>query len=180
MRVAHADKTDAELLATAHNDPEAFGELVSRHQSFVFGAALRVVRDPNRAQDIAQEAFLRAYRAADQYRGESEVRGWLYSIARNLALNAITRNREQPHDLVIDITDHSSPESELMRAHDISIVREAVGSLPEAMRGPLVLREYGDMSYEEIAERLDLPVNTVRTRIFRARKALERRLEVSQ
>ena len=181
MRViTHAEMSDGELLAASHDDPDAFGELVSRHQAFVFGAALRVVRDPNRAQDIAQEAFLRAFRSAHQFRGESEVRGWLYSIARNLALNMVTRSREQPHDLVIDITDHASPESEIMRGHDIRAVRQAVDSLPEAMRDPLVLREYGDLTYEEIAVKLGIPLNTVRTRIFRAKKALERLLEVSR
>jgi RNA polymerase sigma-70 factor (ECF subfamily) len=181
MRVAaRAEMSDSELLAASQSDPDAFGELVSRHQAFVFGAAFRVVRDPNRAQDIAQEAFLRAFRSASQFRGESEVRGWLYSIARNLALNAVTRSREQPHDLVIDITDHSSPETEIMRGHDIGTVRRAVESLPEAMRSPLVLRVYGDLTYEEISEKLGIPLNTVRTRIFRAKKALERLLEVSQ
>jgi RNA polymerase sigma-70 factor (ECF subfamily) len=108
------------------------------------------------------------------------VRGWLYSIARNLALNMVTRSREQPHDLVIDITDHTSPESETMRGHDILSVRQAIDSLPDAMRHPLVLREYRDLTYEEIAVELGIPLNTVRTRIFRAKKALERLLEVSQ
>lgn len=171
------EATDPELLELAGRDPRAFGEIVRRHQAFVYGAALRVVRDPIRAEDIAQEAFLRAFRAIDQFRGESDVRGWLYRIARNLALNTVTRGREIPRSEVETPPTNRSPESEFLRRHSIDLVREAIVDLPSAIREPLILREYEDLSYEDIATRLGIPLNTVRTRIFRAKKALERALE---
>ncbi len=173
------DASDAHLVAISANDPRAFGELVRRHQAFVYGAALRVVRNPTRAEDIAQEAFLRAFRALDQFRGEADVRGWLYRIARNVALNSVTRSREVPRAEIDTPPTDRNPESEYLRRHSIDLVREAITELPRAMREPLILREYEDLSYEDIADRLDIPLNTVRTRIFRAKRALERALEHS-
>ena len=114
--------------------------------------------------------------AAD-YRGDGPVRAWLYRIARNLAINAVTRAREFPSNEAHDLPVDRSPEWHLLRAADIAEVRKAIAALPEALRIPLIEREYHDRPYEEIADQLDLPLNTVRTRIHRARKALEAALE---
>lgn len=168
---------DAELLRRAASDPACFGELVSRHQAFVFGAAFRVTKDRSLAEDIAQDAFLKAFRVADSYRGEGPVRGWLYRIAQNLALNAVTRSRETPSDDIDEMAFHRTPEWEVLRDAEIGRVRAAIEALPLPLRSPLVLREYHDDTYEEIAEKLDIPINTVRTRIHRARKALEESLK---
>lgn len=170
---------DADLLERASSDDRAFAVLVERHQAFVFGAAFRVTHDHALAEDIAQEAFLRAFRTTAAYRGEGSVRGWLYRIARNLAINAVTRRREIPAAEPVEVPSDRTPEWHLLRTAAIEEVREAIGELPAPLRRCLVMREYDECSYEEISERLDLPLNTVRTRIHRARKALEERLRRS-
>ncbi|MBT8164517.1 MAG: sigma-70 family RNA polymerase sigma factor [Acidimicrobiia bacterium] len=167
---------DFELVAAAAaGELEAFGELVRRHQDFVYGAVLRVVRNPTLAEDISQDCFLRAYRALPDFRGDSQVRSWLYRIAHNLALNAVTRRREYPTETMPETVasleagpEGSAEASDLARA-----MGEAIDQLPDDLKQPLVLREYEHLSYEDIAGRLDLPLNTVRTRIFRARRALQ-------
>lgn len=164
---------DAELLQRSADDPACFGELVSRHQAFVFGGAFRVTKDRALSEDIAQEAFLKAFRVSETYRGEGPVRGWLYRIAQNLALNAVTRSRELPSESIDDTAIHATPEWHVLRNAEIDRVRTAIESLPAALRLPLVLREYRDETYENIAQKMDIPINTVRTRIHRARKALE-------
>jgi RNA polymerase sigma-70 factor (ECF subfamily) len=170
------DHDDTELVASASDgDLEAFGELIRRHQDFVYGAVLRVVKNPTLAEDITQDCFLRAYRALPDFRGDSQVRSWLYRIAHNLALNAVTRRREFPTDTMPETMaslgsgpSHSAEMSELARA-----MEAAIESLPEDLRAPLVLREMEHLPYDAIADELDLPLNTVRTRIFRARRALQ-------
>ena len=93
-------RTDAELLQAAGEDLDAFAVIVRRHQDFVFGAVLRVVREPALAEDVAQEAFYRAYKSRAGFRGDTQVRSWLYRIATNLALNAVTRRREYPQETI--------------------------------------------------------------------------------
>ena len=95
---------DFELVAAATaGELEAFGELIRRHQDFVYGSVLRVVKNPTLAEDISQDCFLRAYRALPDFRGDSQVRSWLYRIAHNLAINAVTRRREYPTDIMPEI-----------------------------------------------------------------------------
>jgi RNA polymerase sigma-70 factor (ECF subfamily) len=168
---------DAELVALCGSDVRAFGELVRRHQDFVYGAALRVVKNPTIAEDLAQEAFVRAYRGLPEFRYESQLRSWLYRIVTNLALNAVTRKREYAHD---DVPERSAAPSAERSAHDSLLADEmhnAIGDLPEELRRCLVLREYEGMSYQEIADATGLPLNTVRTRILRARRSLRSSLE---
>lgn len=170
---------DYELAAAAAaGELAAFGELVRRHQDFVYGAVLRVVKNTTLAEDLTQECFLRAYRALPTFRGDSKVRSWLYRIGTNLALNSVTRAREVPTDILGEVLPastgpaHEAELSELARA-----MRSAIDDLPDDLREPLVLREIQHLSYEEIANRLGLPLNTVRTRIFRARRALRGQME---
>ena len=167
---------DYELAAAAADgELEAFGELVRRHQNFVYGAVLRVVKNPTMAEDISQDCFLRAYRALPEFRGESQVRSWLYRIATNLALNAVTRRREYPTEIIPEGQSglDSGPERHAERQELAEALGEAIKQLPDDLQKPLVLREMQHMSYEDIANELDLPLNTVRTRIFRARRALQ-------
>ncbi len=166
-----------ELVAAVESDLEAFGELIRRHQDFVYGAALRVVRNPVLAQDVAQDAFIRAYRALPDFRGQAAVRSWLYRIATNLALNAVQRRREYPAESLPEGEVAGGPEREAVRGDMADHLRAAIEELPEDLRHPLVLREYGYHSYQEIADELDLPLNTVRTRILRARRALRAAME---
>ncbi len=175
--VALESMSDLELARAAVDQLDAFGELVRRHQDFVFGAVLRVVKNRALAEDVAQEAFIRAFRALESFRGDAQVRSWLYRIATNLALNAVTRQREYASDNMperpVSFGPATEHETEEMRKH----MREAIESLSEDLRGPLVLREYHDMSYQEIADATGLPLNTVRTRILRARRALREKME---
>jgi RNA polymerase sigma-70 factor (ECF subfamily) len=168
---------DVELVALCGSDVRAFGELVRRHQDFVYGAALRVVRDPTIAEDLAQEAFLRAYRGLPDFRYDSQLRSWLYRIVTNLALNAVTRKREYAHD---GVPLQSAAPSAEHSAHDSLLadhMHAAIAELPEDLRRCLVLREYEGMSYQQIADATGLPLNTVRTRILRARRALRLSME---
>ena len=138
---------------------------------------MRVVRNPVLAEDIAQEAFVRAYRALPDFRGQAQVRSWLYRIATNLALNAVSRRREYPQDTLPDVAVVRSPE----RDAELALMREdlaaAIEDLPPDLREALVLREFEGLSYQEIADRTGLPLNTVRTRILRARRALRGDME---
>ena len=176
-RPEYASWSDLELVDAVETDLEAFGELIRRHQDFVFGAAMRIVRNPVLAQDVAQDAFVRAYKALPDFRGQAAVRSWLYRIATNLALNAVQRRKEYPADSMPEATSDVGPEHETMRDEMASHLRSAIEELPQDLKEPLVMREYGCLSYQEIAEQLDLPLNTVRTRILRARRALRAPME---
>lgn len=172
--------TDVELVAAVESDLEAFGELIRRHQDFVYGAALRVVRNPVLAQDVAQDAFVRAYKALPDFRGQAAVRSWLYRIATNLALNAVQRRREYPADTLPEAVTASGPERDAVRGAMAAHLRAAIDELPDDLRVPLVMREYGGLAYQDIADDLDIPLNTVRTRILRARRALRDAMEAWQ
>lgn len=173
----YREMTDVELVAAVEADLEAFGELIRRHQDFVYGAALRVVRNPVLAQDVAQDAFVRAYKALPDFRGQAAVRSWLYRIATNLALNAVQRRKEYPADSLPETPAASGPEKDALRQQMAADLRAAIDELPDDLKHPLVMREYGGLSYQEIADDLDLPLNTVRTRILRARRALRTAME---
>jgi len=168
---------DADLVEMAAGDLDAFGELVRRHQDFVYGAALRVVRNPVLAEDVAQEAFVRAYKALPDFRGQAQVRSWLYRIATNLALNAVSRRREYPQDSMPEVATQRGPERETELALMRDDLESAIAELSPDLREALVLREFDGLSYQEIAKRLDLPLNTVRTRILRARRGLRSEME---
>ncbi len=169
--------TDVELVAAVEFDLEAFGELIRRHQDFVYGAALRVVRNPVLAQDVAQDAFVRAYKALPDFRGQAAVRSWLYRIATNLALNAVQRRKEYPAEELPEAATSKGPERETILGAMAAHMRAAIDELPDDLKRPLVLREYDSLSYQEISDTLDLPLNTVRTRILRARRALRAAME---
>lgn len=173
----HAALSDMELVELALTDLEAFGELVRRHQDFVYGAALRIVRNPVMAQDLAQEAFVRAHRALPGFRGQAQVRSWLYRIATNLALNAVSRRREYPTDSLPDRPARRDPATDTETSALRRELETAIGELPDKLKEPLVLREYEGLSYQDIADALELPINTVRTRILRGRRALRERME---
>lgn len=177
IQVDYAARSDMELVEECAGDLDAFGELIRRHQDFVYGAALRIVRNPVIAQDIAQEAFVRAHRALPGFRGQAQVRSWLYRIATNLALNAVQRQREYPTDTIPDRPAQGDPAADAVNRALREDLVEAIGELPDKLREPLVLREYDGLSYQEIATQLDLPLNTVRTRILRARRTLREKME---
>jgi RNA polymerase sigma-70 factor (ECF subfamily) len=149
----------------------------------------RFVSDPTEAEDVAQEAFIKAYRALASLLGESAFYTWLYRIAINTAKNALVSTRRPPVDIDLDLQDpeqydrhaklkeSDTPEGVLLTEEIREVVEKAMEQLPEDLRTAIVLRELEGLSYEEIAEAMDCPVGTVRSRIFRAREAIDKKLK---
>ena len=163
---------------------DAFEDLVRAHEKTVYNLALRMTGNPQDAEDMAQEAFLKAYRSLPDFRGESKFSVWLYRIVSNVCLDHLRRqNRRPASSLTVedeegeeqqwDVPDESqSPERLLEQKLTREAVRKGLAALPEDQRQILLLREIRGMSYEEIADTLDLEPGTVKSRIFRARKRL--------
>jgi RNA polymerase sigma-70 factor (ECF subfamily) len=180
---------DQELVARVQRgDKRAFDLLVKKYQHKVFSLISRLVRDPADIADVAQEAFIKAYRALPNFRGDSAFYTWLYRIAVNTAKNHLVAQGRRPPDSDIDageaeqyngadaLRDMGSPERMALRDELKQRVFESIHQLPEDLRSAITLREMEGMSYEEIAEVLDCPVGTVRSRIFRAREAIDRNI----
>jgi RNA polymerase sigma-70 factor (ECF subfamily) len=181
---------DAKLVERVQKgDKRAFDLLVIKYQHKIYALVSRLVNDHAEVQDVAQESFIKAYRALPNFRGESAFYTWLYRIAVNTAKNyLVSRNRRPPGtDVDVDdaaqfagdsgLRDIDSPEQQLQGEQMIKIVDKAIAALPEDLRTALSLREFDGLSYEEIAEVMQCPVGTVRSRIFRAREAIDKELE---
>jgi RNA polymerase sigma-70 factor (ECF subfamily) len=166
-------------------DQEAFGLLVSKYQRKLLRLVMRFVRDSAEAEDVTQEAFIKAYRALPGFRGESAFYTWLYRIGVNTAKNwLVARGRRMPTvseiatDDTTDISDggllrdEATPEQIMMSKQIGETVNAAMDALPEDLRTAIALREIEGLSYEEIAQVMDCPIGTVRSRIFRAREAI--------
>src|SRR5215475_5545664 len=185
------DTSDLSLVRRVQRgDKGAFDALVLKYQHKVVKLVMRYVRNPAEAEDIAQEAFIKAYRALPQFRGDSAFYTWLYRIAINTAKNAVVSRDRSPIDYNIDrkdaneesydmqgrMKDSETPEGLVLTDEIRTTVNAAIDALPEDLRTAIVLRELEGLSYEEIAAAMDCPVGTVRSRIFRAREAIDRRL----
>ena len=184
------DDSDQQLVERVQaGDKAAFDLLVRKYQHRVLKLVGRFVSDAAEAEDVAQEAFLKAYRALASSRGDSAFYTWLYRIAINTAKNALVSNRRRPVDFDLDLQDpeqydrHArlkegdTPEGVLLTEEIRNVVERAMEQLPEDLRTAIILRELEGLSYEEIAEAMDCPVGTVRSRIFRAREAIDRKLK---
>ncbi|MCS6946993.1 MAG: RNA polymerase sigma factor RpoE [Steroidobacteraceae bacterium] len=185
-----AEASDASLVRRVQRgDRSAFDLLVLKYQHKVVKLVLRYVRNQAEAEDIAQDAFIKAYRALPNFRGDSAFYTWLYRIAINTAKNAVgSRHRsEGPVDVPGDdgaegfdlqerLQDTATPEALAITDEIRDTVNAAIADLPEDLRTAIVLRELEGLSYEEIAAAMACPVGTVRSRIFRAREAIDRRL----
>ncbi len=170
-------------------DKGAFDLLVKRYQHKVIGLIGRYVQDQAEALDVAQETFIKAYKALDSFRGESAFYTWLYRIATNTAKNYLVTRSRRPPGTDVDIDDVlqaeseselreiETPENNLYRDELFSVMASTLEALPEELRVALTLRELEGMSYEEIAEVMDCPIGTVRSRIFRARDAIDKELK---
>lgn len=167
----------------------AFDLLVIKYQRKIMRLLARMIHEPAEIEDVAQETFIKAYRALPQFRGDSAFYTWLYRIAINTARNwqaasfrrpatvAVFENEDgETFDQIESLSDHSTPESVLASRQIAQTVTEAIEALPEDLRTAIVLREIEGMSYEDIASTMQCPIGTVRSRIFRAREAIAARL----
>jgi len=182
------DASDAQLVARAQaGDDRAFDLLIRKYQHKVVKLTARYV-NPSDAQDVAQEAFIKAYRALGGFKGDSAFYTWLYRISINTAKNHLVARSRRPASQDIDVVDaeafghtdrfseQDTPEALLESEEIRDAVIAAIRDLPEDLRTAIMLRELDGMSYEEIAQSMDCPVGTVRSRIFRARAAVEEKL----
>lgn len=170
-------------------DKSAFDLLVTKYQQRVLNVIGRYIRDPFEAQDVAQEAFIKAYRAIPKFRGDSAFYTWLYRIAINTAKNFLMSQGRRPPagdveaevaeqlDVGQRLQDRATPENYIQEQEILDNVRATIDTLPEDLRSAITLRELEGMSYEEIAEVMDCPIGTVRSRIFRAREAIDKQLK---
>ena len=185
----YSEQLDEDLvLRVQRGDKSAFDLLVIKYQHKIVQLVNRYIKDPSEAQDVAQEAFIKAYRALGNFRGDSAFYTWLYRIAINTAKNYLVSRSRRSSDYQVDIQDAEAlenapqlqgmetPERLLLNQEIVDTIKTAIDKLPEEMRTAIMLREFEGMSYEEIAEAMDCPVGTVRSRIFRAREAIDNKL----
>lgn len=181
---------DQELVRRVQKgDKKAFDLLVIKYQQRIAKLISRYVRDQDEVQDVAQEAFIKAYRALANFRGESAFYTWLYRIAINTAKNYLVAQGRRPPATDVDaeeaiyvdggirLSDGDTPELLVQRDQIERVIFETIDTLPEELRTAITLREMEGLSYEEIAVTMDCPVGTVRSRIFRAREAIEIKLK---
>jgi RNA polymerase sigma-70 factor (ECF subfamily) len=185
----YSEQLDEDLVRRVQRgDKSAFDFLVIKYQHKIIQLVNRYVKDPSEAQDVAQEAFIKAYRALGSFRGEATFYTWLYRIAINTAKNYLLSRARRNANYQVDIQEAEAlenapqlqgletPERLLLNQEIIDVISAAIDELPEEMRTAIILREFDGMSYEEIAEAMDCPVGTVRSRIFRAREAIDTKL----
>ncbi|MFC3717236.1 RNA polymerase sigma factor RpoE [Luteimonas soli] len=177
---------DQELVRRVQRgDSAAFDLLVRKYQHRIAALIGRYISDWSECQDVAQDTFIRAYRAIGNFRGDAQFYTWLHRIAVNTAKNHLVAHKRRPPTEDIDVSDAEqfdsgvrlrdtdTPDRELARQQMEQTVMRAVDALPEELRTAITLREVEGLSYEEIAQRMDCPIGTVRSRIFRAREAID-------
>ncbi|MFT4651319.1 MAG: RNA polymerase sigma-70 factor (ECF subfamily) [Porticoccaceae bacterium] len=180
------EATDQQLVVRVQKgDKRAFDLLVLKYQGRMHAIVGRFVRDTDEVSDVVQEAFIKAYRALPNFRGESQFYTWLYRIAVNTAKNYLVARSRRPPSSDIDVVDAEyydgsdylkdlgTPENNLFRDELGALIHKAISDLPEDLRTAVTLREFEGLSYDEIAEIMDCPVGTVRSRIFRARETID-------
>jgi RNA polymerase sigma-70 factor (ECF subfamily) len=185
----YSEQLDEDLvLRVQRGDKTAFDFLVIKYQHKIIQLVNRYVKDPSEAQDVAQESFIKAYRALGNFRGDSAFYTWLYRIAINTAKNYLVSRSRRSSDYEVDVQDAEAienapqlqgmetPERLLLNQEIVDTIKTAIEKLPEEMRTAIMMREFDGMSYEEIAEAMDCPVGTVRSRLFRAREAIDNKL----
>ena len=184
-----ASETDQKLVQRAQRgDLRAFDLLVLKYQGRISALVSRYLSDSGDVEDVTQEAFIKAYRALPRFRGDSQFYTWLYRIAINTAKNHLVSRARRPPDTDIDVNEGEfqesstsleetrNPENALATDELEHEIYAAIDALPEELKVAITLREFEGLSYEEIAEVMECPVGTVRSRIFRAREAIEKRI----
>ena len=185
-----AADTDRELVRRVQNgERQAFDILFVRYQHKIQGLVSRFLRDPEEIEDVVQESFLKAYRALPRFRGDSAFYTWLYRIAINTSKNFLEAKTRRPSAVDIDSKDaeamagadqlrnSENPENVLRRDELKAMIKIAIDELPNELRSAVTLREFDGLSYEQIAEVMECPVGTVRSRIFRARESIDQRIQ---
>lgn len=188
-----AEDTDQQLVdRVLGGDKNAFNLLVLRYQNRVAALVSRFVHDSQEVEDVCQEAFIKAYRALSLFRGDSAFYTWLYRIAVNTAKNYLVARSRRPPTTDLDyeeaelvettglLQDSENPESNLANAKLEKLIHEAIAELPEDLRTAFTLREFAGLSYEDITDIMNCPVGTVRSRIFRAREAIDKKIKEFQ
>jgi RNA polymerase sigma-70 factor (ECF subfamily) len=186
--MADQDVDNALVERVQKGDRRAFDLLVRKYQQKIIAVFSRYFNDWSECQDVAQESFIRAYRAMANFRGDSQFYTWMYKIAINTAKNYLVSQGRRPptDDIAIDdavlldggtrLKERATPERELLRQEIERTVFDTVEALPEDLKTAITLREVDGLSYEEIAEKMNCPIGTVRSRIFRARDAIDQKL----
>lgn len=184
-----ASDTDQQLVQRAQRgDLRAFDLLVLKYQGRIAALVSRYVSDAGEVEDVTQEAFIKAYRALGKFRGDSAFYTWLYRIAANAAKNhLVAKGRRPGADATIEdaegfdeggmLSESASPEALAMGGELAEVVESALNGLPDELKAALMLREFDGLSYDDIADVLGCPVGTVRSRIFRAREAVDQRVK---
>ena len=184
-----ASDTDQQLVQRAQRgDLRAFDLLVLKYQGRIAALVSRYVSDAGEVEDVTQEAFIKAYRALGKFRGDSAFYTWLYRIAANAAKNhLVAKGRRPGADATIEdaegfdeggmLSENASPEALAMGGELAEVVESALNALPDELKAALMLREFDGLSYDDIADVLGCPVGTVRSRIFRAREAVDQRVK---
>lgn len=167
----------------------AFDLLVIKYQNKIIQLAYRYVHDQDEAMDVAQEAFIKAYKAIGRFRGDSAFYTWIYRIAINTAKNHLVASGRRPprsdidaqeaeqYDSAAGLKEYATPERMLLKDEIKQTIASAIDGLPDDLRTAITLRELEGLSYEEIAEAMECPIGTVRSRIFRAREAIDGKLK---
>ncbi len=189
MAAQAAQDTDHALVKRVQKgDKRAFDLLVLKYQHKIISIISRYIKDSAEVYDVSQEAFIKAYRAIGNFRGDSAFYTWIYRIAINTAKNHLVSRGRRPPSSDVDVEDAeyyagsdqlkdvATPEGQLMRDELKAVVDKAIKDLPEDLRTAVTLREMEGLSYEEIADVMECPVGTVRSRIFRARESIERQM----
>jgi RNA polymerase sigma-70 factor (ECF subfamily) len=184
----YKDLADEQLVELASgDDPEAFGEIVRRWERKIFALCFGMLTREDEARDATQETFIAAYRNAARFRGEAKVSSWLHRIAVNQCLTVKRRAKSRAEDYLDDEAGESerifvapssfSPGNEAEQTERLRVVRQAVSSLPVDLRQVVVMKEFEEMTFQEIAETLELPLSTVKSRLYTALKQLKMKLD---
>ena len=182
MREISRDPPDDFLIEEAQRRPEAFGELVTRYQDRIYHYLYRMTGSREDAEDLAQDTFVRAYLALATFKRGWPLAPWLFRIATNLCINLLKRRGRMAHlpDETEIVDQRVSVESEVEAREMKRELEDAILDLPEVYRAPVLLRHLYQLSYEEMAHALDIPLGTVKTRLFRAREMLRAKIDHTQ
>lgn len=182
MKEFTVDPDASLMLRAGKGDRKAFEELVLKYQKSIINTAYRYTGNPSVAEDLAQEVFIRVFRAASQYKPSARFSTWLFTIVRNTCSNYRQREGRLDHrtntdlDLSLTLKEEESPESLLSRRQTEIAVQQAVKKLPESLKLPLILNQFNQMSYGEIAKVMKISLTAVKVRIHRAKQTLAERL----